>query len=517
MIAREIGWIARPWIAREPDRENRSRFETRAACASRERALSFRWMSTRPIANEDAGESVVPEVGPGSRLGRYELLASLGAGGMGQVWLAEQSGDVGFRKLVALKVILPEQAGSGSVRRMFLDEASIASRIRHANVVEVLDLGEQGERLYQAMTFIEGASLGALLRARGAAPSGVAVRVLVDALRGLHAAHELRDDDGVRLNLVHRDVSPQNILIGLDGVAKIADFGVAKALGRLTETTQAGRWKGKLRYVAPEQLDGKPATIHGDIFSAGVVLWEALTGIALFSTADRFEKETRARNAREVAPNVPMPLAAVAARALELSPAARFATAHEMADALEAAAREAGCAANHSDVAALVEASMAPSLAAYRDVVRARRRGEPLPVARLPHGTLPSAALTGLALQAKRAWPRLAVMALVGFVAATSAGGVVLGSRSPRPSAPPIAIALAPPAAALPAPVRPQEPPVADIPHLDSPTLLPRVREPRDRPQAASTWRKKERPAAGKPVPAHGAPSPARPTFDNPY
>ena len=474
----------------------------------------------------------------GARLGRYELLASLGEGGMGQVWLAEQSGDVGFRKLVALKVILPAQASNGSARKMFLDEATIASRIRHANVVEVLDLGEQGQRLYQAMTFIEGASLGALLRTRGAPPTGVAVRVLIDALRGLHAAHELRDDDGVRLNLVHRDVSPQNILIGLDGVAKIADFGIAKALGRLTENTQAGRWKGKLRYVAPEQRGGS-ATRQADIFSAGVVLWEALTGTALFSAAERFDKVNRARDCRDVMPQLPAALAAVASRALELSPQARFATAQEMADALEAAARDARCEMAHTDVAAAVEATMADSLAALRDVVRARRRGEPLPAPPVPAGDLASAASTMAmpaqspastgpsavtAPAAKAAWPRIAVMAIVGVVAAMS-GGVVLGSLPTEAQT----ASLAPAAPTAPAPATPataqaaraplpRDEAVADIPHVDSPVLLPRARDARDKalPTAAAA-RKKDRPTTTRPVSARAAPPGDRPTFDNPY
>ena len=214
------------------------------------------------------------------KLGRYELLHPIASGGMAQVWAAEQTGDLGFRKLIALKTIRPDFAFDPTFRAMFLDEAQLASRIRHANVVEVLDLGVEGPTIFQAMTFVEGAPLSAWLNRAGSnrLPLGAGLRITIDMFHGLHAAHELCDDEGKALGLVHRDVSPQNVLIGIDGIAKLADFGIAKAFGRQAEETTYGDVKGKLGYVAPELLDGYPATPQSDLFSAGVVLWEILTG-----------------------------------------------------------------------------------------------------------------------------------------------------------------------------------------------------------------------------------------------
>src|SRR5688572_13553723 len=170
-----------------------------------------------PAPSEPEGESA-SELAAGTRLGRYELLCPIAEGGMAQVWAAEQTGDLGFRKLVALKTIRPDYAHDASFRAMFLDEAQLASRIRHANVVEVLDLGVSGEIVFQAMALVEGTSLSEWGRS-SRLPVGVATRIAIDILRGLHAAHDLCDDDGIKLGLVHRDVSPHNVLVGADGVA----------------------------------------------------------------------------------------------------------------------------------------------------------------------------------------------------------------------------------------------------------------------------------------------------------
>ncbi len=342
-------------------------------------------MATRPAPSPiAAGPGPAPpmSLAAGTRLGRYELLYPIAAGGMAHVWAAEQIGELGFRKLVALKTIRPEYAYDASFRAMFLDEARLASRIRHANVVEVLDLGMHGAVVFQAMTYVEGAPLSGWLAAlRGARlPLGVAVRVVVDMLHGLHAAHELRDDDGNLLGLVHRDVSPQNLLVGVDGVAKLADFGIAKAFGRITEETMAGEVKGKIRYMAPELLGGTlPASPQSDIFSAGVVLWETLTSRRLFAISSEEavsgpHRRESVRDPREVA-DVPAAIAAITMRALATDPTARFATALEMADALERAARAEGVDATHREVAACLDAHLGEKIARDRERLRAARRG----------------------------------------------------------------------------------------------------------------------------------------------
>jgi eukaryotic-like serine/threonine-protein kinase len=307
----------------------------------------------------------------GLRLGRYELIHRIARGGMAEVWAARQVGQLGFSRVVAMKMILPELSEDAAFRKMFLEEARLASRIRHANVVDVLDLGEEDTVVFQVMSLQDGDSLAGLQkRARrgrepGRIPEAIVLRILGDALAGLHAAHELCDDAGHPLHLVHRDVSPQNILVGLDGVARLADFGVAKALGRLADETEAGQIKGKYGYLAPEIVERKAADRRSDVFSAGVVLWEALTGARLFGGQDAVETLHRVRtlavpDPRTLATDVSKAVADVATRALERNPGDRFATAADMADALEQAARASGKEAGRREVSVYVSELVSP-------------------------------------------------------------------------------------------------------------------------------------------------------------
>ncbi len=299
------------------------------------------------------------------RLGRYELLHRVARGGMAEVWAARQLGELGFSRIVAVKMILPELAEDAAFRKMFLEEARLASRIRHANVVEVLDLGEAASVVFQAMPLLEGDSLSGLQRRwhnhgrKGGLSQGILLRVLCDALAGLHAAHELADDDGHPLHVIHRDVSPQNILVGLDGVARIADFGVAKALGRLAEETEAGQIKGKFGYLAPELAERKPADRRSDLFSAGVVLWEALTCSRLFKGRDAIETLDRVKNLvvpdpRTLNADVSPAVAVATMRALARNPEDRFATAAGMAEELNQAARSVSAEVTTSEVSVFV-------------------------------------------------------------------------------------------------------------------------------------------------------------------
>ena len=295
---------------------------------------------------------------PGSRLGAYELLTPLASGGMGHVWSAVRLGDFGFRRTAAIKVMREELAVDPGFRRMFLDEARLASRISHTNVVEVLDLGEgEGGVLFQAMALVDGDSLTRLeqrSQERGQQPSAaVAARITSDVLHGLHAAHELRADDGRLLEFVHRDVSPHNILVGLDGVAKITDFGVAKAAGATAKASRTGP-QGKLAYMAPEQARGEEVDRRADIYAVGVVLWELLTGARLLREATGAAADRQVFHPCDVRPDAHPGLADVALRALGTRRDERFATAEEMADAVERAAYESGIVLSQRAVAAWV-------------------------------------------------------------------------------------------------------------------------------------------------------------------
>jgi serine/threonine protein kinase len=221
------------------------------------------------------------DIRPGQTVGRYEFLVPIAQGGMAAVWAARQRGSRGFSKTVAVKTMLPTISDDPRFEQMFLDEARIASRIRHPNVVEILDLGEQDDVLYLVMEWVDGEPLS-LVRFTAVEeapfPLQIAVKIVTDACAGLHAAHELVDEDGKTVGLVHRDISPQNILVGYDGAVKLVDFGVAKTGGRTAETTNAGQVKGKPPYMSPEQALGKPVDRRTDLFALGIVLYQLTTG-----------------------------------------------------------------------------------------------------------------------------------------------------------------------------------------------------------------------------------------------
>lgn len=221
------------------------------------------------------------EVRAGLVLGRYELLVPIAAGGMAQVWAARMRGARQFQKIVAVKTMLPKLSDDAQFEQMFLDEASLASQVRHPNAVEILDLGDQEGILYLVMEWIEGVPLNQLMKASklvGGIPPKVATRITINACAGLHAAHELKDDKGQYVGLVHRDVSPQNLLVTYDGVTKVVDFGVAKATALGGGATVAGQVKGKVSYMAPEQVNGEGLDRRADVFALGIVLYALTTG-----------------------------------------------------------------------------------------------------------------------------------------------------------------------------------------------------------------------------------------------
>ncbi|MBK6518205.1 MAG: protein kinase [Polyangiaceae bacterium] len=290
------------------------------------------------------------DVGAGNTLGRYELLTPIAQGGMALVWAARMKGHRGFQKIVAIKTMLPNLSDDPQFEQMFLAEAELAAKIRHGNVCEVIDLGEEDGTLYIVMEFVDGEPMTALLRAAASKvpmPISVAVQLSRDAALGLHAAHEVKNDDGQLVGLVHRDVSPHNILVGQDGVVKIVDFGIAKATtANDAAKTQAGQMKGKVPYMAPEQARGGDIDRRTDIFALGIVAYQLISGAHPFrqpddiATLKRLFDATPLPRVSSVAPSAPASLDAAIAKALEKDASRRFATMEDFAEALDVALKE---------------------------------------------------------------------------------------------------------------------------------------------------------------------------------
>ena len=267
-------------------------------------------------------------------IGRYWIYDEIAAGGMATVHLGRLVGPAGFTRTVAIKRLHPQFAKDEEFSAMFLDEARIAARIRHPNALTALDVVSAKGELYIVMDYIHGESLGKLLRG-GPLPLAVASGIATQALLGLHAAHEAVDDSGQPLTIVHRDVSPQNILVGVDGVARVVDFGIAKAASRV-HTTQAGKIKGKLSYMSPQQIQSEDVDRRADIFAAGVVLWESVVGRKLLARGDATISRVMQWQGipDEELAMVPALLKPIVKRALAREPSERYATAREMAMAL---------------------------------------------------------------------------------------------------------------------------------------------------------------------------------------
>jgi eukaryotic-like serine/threonine-protein kinase len=278
------------------------------------------------------------------QLGSYEVLLCIARGGMATVWAARQHGARGFNRLVALKTVLPELA-EPEFETMFLDEARVAARIHHPNVCEIFELIEHSGVLALSMEWIDGDTLNTILgspQQRPALDGRVAAHIIAQVACGLHAAHELRDENGTLMQLVHRDVSPQNILISRDGRVKVADFGVAKALGGSREATASGKVKGKLSYMSPEQAEGKPLDRRSDVFSLGVVLYLATVGTHPFRRAGESREQQffrlltdRVKPPSELVPGYPAELEAIVMRAMQHEPAERFPTADALRQELQ--------------------------------------------------------------------------------------------------------------------------------------------------------------------------------------
>ncbi len=302
-----------------------------------------------PDASRSAGHPVTPRITdysrtpPGQRIGRYVLCDEIARGGMATVHLGVLRGPARFARTVAIKRLHPTYARDPYFAVMFLDEARMAARLRHPNVVPILDVVQADDELSLVMEYVEGESLSRLLKAsrrlKLRLPVPVAVSIIVSVLEGLHAAHEALSDDGKPLHIVHRDVSPQNILIGAEGVPRLVDFGIAKARGRMHNTI-AGELKGKLAYMAPEQLEGGDVDRQTDVYAAGLVLWELLAGRRLFRAETDLDLFARVLEGATDPPSrhradVPAEIDRVVMKALALSRADRYPTARAFACALE--------------------------------------------------------------------------------------------------------------------------------------------------------------------------------------
>ncbi len=425
---------------------------------------------------------------------RYELVAEIASGGMATVFLARLSGVGGFQRMVAIKRLHPHLAGDQEFVDMFLDEARLAAGIHHPNVVSILEVGASPRGYYLVMEYIEGDTLARLL-ARAATssqrvPEPIVIRVVLDMLAGLHAAHELKDDAGQPTSLVHRDVSPQNLLVGVDGVCRITDFGVARAATRLVGT-RVGQLKGKIAYMASEQALGQTdLDRRADVFAAGIVLWEVLAGRRLFKSENEAATLSRVLNdpipvLHEAAPHVDPALSEIVMKALERDRDKRYATAAEFADALERVATALGKLAAPKELAQYVTGVLGAEIEQQRDAVRAwLARSEPSQAAPFVRSAVASSVSSAamvvpgegdLTVAEPLSKSQVTVLAppapkrtglLIGVAAALLVGGVLLfllgrstgAGPGPAPTAAAVAVAPSPTPSARSEPAPPAAP-----------------------------------------------------------
>ncbi len=288
------------------------------------------------------------EVTVGQTLGKYEILQRLAAGGMAEIFLARTVGVLGFDKLVVIKRILPHLASRNDFIEMFLDEARIATTLGHANIVQTHEVGVHGKSYFMAMEYLAGEDVRTIVRHVGRdgarMPIEHALSVAIGVAAGLHYAHEKRDRDKKPLDIVHRDVTPQNVIVTYDGAVKLLDFGIAKASNRMNET-RSGSFKGKVPYMSPEQCRGEPLDRRTDIFSLGILLYEMTLGRRLFAGDTDFQilkqiVEGPIRPPHEVDPSYDPRLSAIVMKTLAPDPKQRFQTARELQMALDELAHE---------------------------------------------------------------------------------------------------------------------------------------------------------------------------------
>jgi len=404
------------------------------------------------------------------RVGRYEVLLPIASGGMATVYLARSVGVAGFEREVALKLTHAHLRENREFASDLIEEAKLAVRIRHPNVVSVLDAGEDSHGLFLVMDYVEGDTLAALQA--GAASRGsrlpwrVGLRLLLDALAGLQAAHDLRDVDGRAMGLVHRDFSPQNVLVGIDGTGRLTDFGIAKAVTRLGQTS-TGVIKGKLGYMPPEQARGMPLDRRCDVWAAGVVAWELIAGTRLYSGDEaamllKIVSETPPP-LHEVVEDVPAEIERAIARALEPDRNRRWPTASAFARALQAAAQPLELIGEPEEVADAIQDLVAGKLESRRLQAREiieQRKGRSLSSSATQDG--PAAPV----ISESRAAPSPMWFGAAAFIVVGLIGGLILFRSGPQaPSPTPSAPGTAASAAASPTPA------AASAPQSASPSL----------------------------------------------
>jgi serine/threonine protein kinase len=375
-------------------------------------------MNTPGKSDGSSDAAAVSDIG--GRLGRYKLIHKIASGGMASVWLARAEGAAGFEKLVAVKRIHPHLAEEKNFVEMFLDEARIASRIDHANVCAVFDFGQADNTYYIAMEFLVGEPFSRIARALAKNPKAVAderrpyfvAKLIADACEGLHAAHELRGRDGELLNVVHRDISPQNLFVTFDGVVKVVDFGIASASDRLHHT-QGSEVKGKFSYMAPEQARGaKGAKLdrRADVFALGIVLWEMLTLKRLFRrdtpaetlmalVSDPIPAPSAAR------PGLPPEFDAITLKALARNPDERYATARELGRDLNRALGKAGQVIGPADIEEWIDSLMPGAKEQARQSIEAVLNGDTTAIVEVSAGEFSESDLVAIedsAVKARR-------------------------------------------------------------------------------------------------------------------
>jgi serine/threonine-protein kinase len=435
---------------------------------------------------------VEPLPGNGRPIGRYEPIRRLAVGGMAEIYLARLLGVgiEGFEKLVVLKRILPQHALDPELLRMFLDEARLSATLTHPHITEVYDVGADGDAPFFAMEYVHGANLRELMRAHArsvgqdpaaAAPLelGYAIEIVAAAAAGLHYAHDRLGPGGEPFGIVHRDVSPSNVLVSYDGAVKVSDFGIAKWALQRTRT-QEGTLKGKFAYMSPEQCRGRAVDRRSDVFALGTILYELTTGAAPFTGESDLEILNRIATGVAPAPawpedkgTYPTALADIVMRALAPNPDHRYPTMQAMQVALETFAREASIPVSTVALGGLMQRLFADELAAWQEAQRAGKSlgehlaGRPVAVRAAEERTATDAfAPTRRRVTTRRKWVR--TLALTVFAAVFALAGGLAAKRwkteVERPPATPVALpevpslsataSTPPPAMKLPAPTK---------------------------------------------------------------
>jgi serine/threonine protein kinase len=492
----------------------------------------------------------------GTRLGRYELIRRFATGGMAELYLARAGGLGalgGFEKIVALKRILPQYAAQEDFVRMFLDEARLTATIQHANVAQVYDIGQCDDGLFFTMEYVHGVDLRTVLHtlARRAQTMLMAdaLTIAIGAAAGLHAAHERTAHDGSPLGIIHRDVTPSNVLVSFDGCVKLIDFGIAKA-ERSTTETRAGTLKGKIAYMSPEQCLGEPIDRRSDVFSLGIVLFELSTGTRLYPGDNEYaalrqivDQDAPLPSSRRA--DYPPELEAIVMRALRRNPAERYQSAQELQVDLEELARTGGLATSTAHLGGFMR-TLLPERATEPLLDDPLRLPLPPPLPQVcPSGTGESPAIPGLAdelepsISIAASDPDLSAASAVSAVSAELAllrrqrsshlfiavGAAALISavvavlvvltvvNKPTPRAEPAALsppapahgppALSPPVISPPAPSPPVIRPPAISPPVPALSPPPATTKPRVKPPSSAKLTKPARPARpAKPAPS---------------